>query len=560
VEAFVPMWFSDLVSWSAQVALLVGAAAILPSMFRIQQPRVLLAYWRALLLLSFVLPVVQPWQRVAFRLEAMNVVVFPDRILPVPNAANAHWHVPTENIAWMVCAVVLVGIVLRFVLLIAGMKRLKQFRERSAQISMWSQTGEMLETMRRRVECDAEFRLSADVESPVTFGLRKPTILLPEQFPKMKAELQWAIACHELLHVSRRDWPMHLAEEMIRVAMWFHPAMLWLVSRVRLAREQVVDQQVLELTGARKPYLQALLQFATERRRLSAVPAPPVLAERQLAQRVALMLKEARMSRMRLVISLLVIAGLIGAAGVSAVWMFPLRAMAQSAPATGVAGGVSGGVAGGVAGGIVGGVARGVVGGVARGVGIGGSKDVPEMDKSTIWVDEVKRGPMMVQVRGLGELVREDGSGKLVARISLPELITRQVRADQSAMVDTRKGVVRGRVSKIGQAAGGTQSVDIALDGPLPAGVVAGTAIDGTVDVDKIEDVLSVGRPVHGTAGASASVFKVTDEGNEAVRVTVKFGRASAQSIEVVDGLKVGDRIILSDMSNWDGAERIRLK
>jgi beta-lactamase regulating signal transducer with metallopeptidase domain len=561
MEGFVPMWFSNLLFWGVQVALLAGAAAILPRLFRLQQPRVLLAYWRALLVLSFALPVVQPWQHVAFRLEVNNVVAFPDpQALPLPSTTATHWHLSIQEIAWIGCAVVLVGIVVRFALLIAGMKRLKQFRERSTPISMSSQTGELLEAVRARVGCAAEFRFSADVESPVTFGWKAPTILLPEEFLKMEPQLQGAIACHELLHVRRRDWAMHLGEEVVRVATWFHPAILWQVSRIRLAREQVVDEQVLELTGARKPYLQALLQFATERRRLSAVPAPPFLAERQLAQRVALMLKEVRMSRMRLVISLLVIAGLIGAAGVSAVWMFPLRAAAQSAPAAGVAGGVSGGVAEGVAAGVTGGVVRGVVGGVARGVGLGGSADVPEVDKSTIWVDEVKRGPMLVQVRGLGELARENGSEKQVARISLPDELTRQVRVDQSAMVDTRKGVVRGHVTKIGQLAGVARSIDIALDGPLPAGVVAGTAIDGTVDVEKIEDAVYVGRPVHAVAGGPSSVFKLAEGGSEAVRVAVKFGRASVQNIEVLEGLKVGDRIILSDMSNWDEVERIRLK
>jgi hypothetical protein len=252
------------------------------------------------------------------------------------------------------------------------------------------------------------------------------------------------------------------------------------------------------------------------------------------------MLKEARMSRTRLVVSLVVIVGLIGAAGISAVSMFPLRAMAQSAPPAGVAGGVAGGD--------------------ARGVGIERSTDVPEVDKSTIWVDEVKRGPMAVQVRGLGELMRADGSGKLVARISLPDAMTQQVRANQAAMVDTRKGVVQGHVSKIEPVAGGARSIDIAFDAALPAGVMAGTAIDGTVDIAKIDDVVYVGRPVHAVGAGSASVFKLRQEGGEAVRVEVKFGRASAQNIEVVEGLKVGDRIILSDTREWDGAEKIRLK
>ena len=123
-----PMWFGNLVFWGAQVALLAGAAAILP-----------------LLVLSFALPVVQPWQHVAFRLAVNNLVAFPDsRVPPPPSTAATHGHFSMQEIAWNVCAVVLVGIVLRFALLIAGMKRLKQFRERSTPIPMSSQTGELV--------------------------------------------------------------------------------------------------------------------------------------------------------------------------------------------------------------------------------------------------------------------------------------------------------------------------------------------------------------------------------------------------------------------------------
>jgi beta-lactamase regulating signal transducer with metallopeptidase domain len=556
-----PVWFSNLLYWSAQVALLVAASAALPRFFRIQQPRVLLAYWRALLVLSFALPAIQPWYKVAGIVELAIAPESPDwRVLPLPSVAVAHWHFPAREVAMVIGATILCGIVVRVFLLVAGLLKLKEFRLRSEPISVSSEAGELLEAMRGRVGCDAEFRLSANVESPVTFGLSKPTILLPEPFPNMKAELQSAIACHELLHVRRRDWAIHLVEELIRGVVWFHPAIVWLVALNRLAREQVVDQQVLKLTGARKPYLEALLGFATDRRRLSAIPAPPFLAERQLAQRVALMLKEVRMSRTRLMISFAAIAGLVGVAATSAVWMFPLKARAQNAPSTGVAGGFSGGVTEGVAGGIEGGIARGVVGGVPRGIGIGGQADVPEVDRSTIWIATVKRGPMVFQVRGLGELTRLDGSAKLIARISLPDAMTRDVRADQSAVVDTRKGVVQGHVSTVGKSTGGVRSVDIALDGSLPEGAVAGLAIDGVIDMEKVEDVVNVGRPIHGTAGASLSLFKLTDGGDEAVRVKVKLGRASVQSIEVVDGLKVGDRIILSDTSAWDGVERIRLK
>ncbi len=93
--------------------------------------------------------------------------------------------------------------------------------------------------MRAQVNARAEFRLSADVDSPVTFGFAVPVILLPEHFPSMDARFRSAIACHELLHVRRHDWAQHLAEEIVRAT--FHHAIAWLIARGRLAREPVVD-------------------------------------------------------------------------------------------------------------------------------------------------------------------------------------------------------------------------------------------------------------------------------------------------------------------------------
>src|SRR5206468_10325588 len=91
----------------------------------------------------------------------------------------------------------------------------------------------------------------------------------------------------------------HLGEEILRAVFWFHPAIAWLVSRVRLAREQIVDLEVVRLTEARKPYLESLLEFANGPAPIAAIPAPPFLAERQLVERIALMLEEVRMSRRR---------------------------------------------------------------------------------------------------------------------------------------------------------------------------------------------------------------------------------------------------------------------
>jgi len=102
--------------------------------------------------------------------------------------------------------------------------------------------------------------------------------------------------------------------------------------------------------------------------------------------------------------------------------------------------------------------------------------------------------------------------------------------------------------------------VEIALDNAVPAGVGAGAGIDGMIDIEELKNVVNVGRPVHVGPDSATTVFRLTVGGAQAERVSVTFGRASVQMIEVLEGLKVGDQIILSDMSNWDKFDRIRLK
>jgi TonB family protein len=136
---------------------------------------------------------------------------------------------------------------------------------------------------------------------------------------------QRAIACHELLHVARRDWLTNLFEEPILTFFWFHPAFWWVMRSIRLAREQVVDSQVVALTGARKPYLHALLEIAVAPR-ATPVPAPLFLVESQLARRVAALVKEVRMSKRRLVVSLVIALAVLVGTGWWAVKTFWLTA------------------------------------------------------------------------------------------------------------------------------------------------------------------------------------------------------------------------------------------
>jgi hypothetical protein len=212
---------------------------------------------------------------------------------------------------------------------------------------------------------------------------------------------------------------------------------------------------------------------------------------------------------------------------------------------------------------VPGGVGGGVSGGVNGEMRVQSSSDIPSVDYSTVWTDTVERGPMLRQVRGLGTLVRDEASGNLIARVVLPGFMAADVTLNQSATVDTRTGLaglVRGHVRGLGSAtsSGETRTVDIALDGPLPKAAAAGMPVDGMIEIEKLDNVLQVGRPVHGAQNSTLPIFKIVSD-TEAVRINVKFGRSSVNTIEVLDGLKEGDKIILSDMSDVVNAERIRL-
>lgn len=149
---------------------------------------------------------------------------------------------------------------------------------------------------------------------------------------------------------------------------------------------------------------------------------------------------------------------------------------------------------------------------------------------------------------------------KLMARLQIAETQAKDIVLGQRASIDTRNGIVSGHVSRIDASiVNGTRTVDCKLDGALPPGAVPDLSVDGTVEIERLADVVFVGRPVFGQPNSQVSLFKIDPDGKGAERVTVKFGRSSVSTIEVVDGLKVGDRVILSDMSNQDQYQRIRL-
>jgi HlyD family secretion protein len=156
-------------------------------------------------------------------------------------------------------------------------------------------------------------------------------------------------------------------------------------------------------------------------------------------------------------------------------------------------------------------------------------------------------------------LARVSNPLKLKAEVRIPETQTRDVAIGQVADIDTRNGHVPGHVSRIDPASnGGTVGVDVTLDGPLPAGARPDLSIDGTIQLEKLASVLFVESPAISQDSGTISLFRKV--GTEAVRTTVKIGRRSVQYVEVVDGLKEGDSVILSDMSQYDAFDRLKLQ
>jgi len=162
-------------------------------------------------------------------------------------------------------------------------------------------------------------------------------------------------------------------------------------------------------------------------------------------------------------------------------------------------------------------------------------------------------------------------SGQLVARVAaqdrlkavlrIPETQASDVTLGLPVVVDLREAKVKGRVSRINPSAQqGTVEVDVALEGPLPKGARPDLTVDGTIEIERVADALSVGRPANAVGGSTAYLFRLEPGGRSAVRVPVKIGRAASNAVEVEAGLRAGDRIILSEMSRWDHVARVRLR
>lgn len=220
------------------------------------------------------------------------------------------------------------GTLVKLCRILVGAWQLRRWRKTSVLLTPLPDS---IRSARRMVRRDASFRVSAMNVSPGAFGFCEPIVLVPESFLTLDEDAQRTIACHELLHVRRNDWLMSLTEELIGAVLWFQPAIWWLLGEIRLAREQVVDADVIRLTSCSETYIDALLTIASVHSVDRPMTAPSFFRRTHLVERMRLLVSPQPTSRWRLGFSYALLAILLVAAGTLAFCLFPLIAQSVSA-------------------------------------------------------------------------------------------------------------------------------------------------------------------------------------------------------------------------------------
>jgi TonB family protein len=312
-----PSLFTNLLAWTAQIGILVAIGAV--AAWTLAPGRARLVFWQGLLTIALLLPAIQPWTApVAAMGATVSVTTSTAAFALAPQHSFFAWRnllrgaFSKENLLFLILA----GAALRALWIIVGLVRLRRHR---LAARLLAEPPVPFENLRIR------WYVSDTISGPVTFGWSRPAILLPARVCELPADLREAIACHELVHVRRGDWLFVLAEEAIRGLFWFHPAVWFALSQIQLAREQTVDSEVVRLMSNRERYLDALIAVAAQRLHPDVVPAPLFLKKRQLAVRVAAVLKETRMSKPRLIASFTTVCSAALIAARLAVWFFPLQ-------------------------------------------------------------------------------------------------------------------------------------------------------------------------------------------------------------------------------------------
>ncbi len=177
------------------------------------------------------------------------------------------------------------------------------------------------------------------------------------------------------------------------------------------------------------------------------------------------------------------------------------------------------------------------------------------IDRSSVWIDKVNRGNLPVKIRGRGVLAQDQ-----TAEIKIPENLAGSVQQGQQAWIRLGPDTASSKVARIGGPVSRKQTlVILRIEDALPAGAQPGMEVDGTIDITTLNDVVFVGRPVTSLPDSEGTIFKLEPDGNHATRVKVTYGHATVNGVEIRQGLEAGDRVILSDMSAYEGQDKLRL-
>jgi beta-lactamase regulating signal transducer with metallopeptidase domain len=382
-------------------------------------------------------------------------------------------------------------------------------RSRHAPVlTEWQQT---LDRLIERMHVSRSVRLLATdrVDSPSVIGWLRPVILAPVGvLCGLAPEQVEALLAHELAHVRRHDYLVNVLQGIAESLLFYHPAVWWISNQIRAEREHCCDDLAVAASGDVLVYARALAEL--ESMRPARFKAALSANDGSLLRRIHRLINPVAAQR---------------PAGWGAAWSLGVLLL------LGIAG-----------------VA--VTGAQAQ------SQPVVSLD--SVWTDTVKQGDMKLEVRGLGRLTSDH-----TAALKVAEKLLQDVRQGEPAVIAFRNGkeTVRGKVAVLHpEVANGTVTVDVAIDDALPPGINLQDPVDGTITVGELTNVINVGRPVFGQSNSRVMLFKLEPDAHSAKKVPVQLGASSVNRIEVKSGLKPGDKVIISDMSQYDGVAAIVLR
>jgi TonB family protein len=312
-----PFFAPNALAYCLQLAIVVGICAGVPRLLRVHAPGLQYLFWRCVLGLALVLPFAQPWMQLDVSTAVLTVNSAQGHAAAPPFATAADGFTVDERLLAVAAVVLIAGIIVRLAFLSIGLARLRRLRVNAEG----DDAGPEFADLQQWIGTRAAIRWSARTTHPVTFGWRRPVVLLPGSVRALDRAAARALVAHELFHVRRGDWAWQIAEEVVRAVFWFHPAMWWLVSRVQLARETVVDELSILATNSRRAYMDTLLAFADES---GPLPASAFSRRRHLFHRIMLLSREASMSATRVTFASLVLAAALVGSSAVAVSAFPL--------------------------------------------------------------------------------------------------------------------------------------------------------------------------------------------------------------------------------------------